>query len=252
MIRNRILFLSVLSLALVRPAGAQLNPATGGLTQRTSALPKHLAAAQTLVASLDLANTSYKHGEPEVSLTPPCQSHADCSGFIDSLLQTCYGYTPAQFKKWFDSHRPSAKRYHDAIVAQKGFTQIQHVQDILPGDLLAVKYLKRTDNTGHVMLAVDRPLRIGAREPQISGTQQWTVTIIDSSESGHGPTDTRHGRGPGGKDHDGVGEGVLRLYSDGEGRIAGFTWSTVAASKFKDPADEDLVVGRLQPDFQPE
>jgi hypothetical protein len=233
-------------------AWAQRDAAPSDATQRAPVVPKHLAAAQSLVANLDLANTSYKHGEPEVSLTPPCQSHADCSGFIDSLLQFSYGYTKPQFKKWFDSSRPSAKRYHDAIAALKGFTQIQHVQDILPGDLLAVKYLNRADNTGHVMLAAERPLKISPKEPLISGTHQWTIAVIDSSESGHGPTDTRHARGPGGKDHDGVGEGVLRVYTDGEGQIAGFAWSTVATSKFKDPTDEHLVIGRLQPGFQPE
>jgi hypothetical protein len=215
-------------------------------------VPKHLALAQSLVAQLNLANTSYKHGEPEVSFTAPCQSHADCSGFIDSLLQTSYGYTPDQFKKWFNSHRPSAKRYHDAIAEQKGFTQIQHVQDVLPGDLLAVKYLNRTDNTGHVMLVADKPVKIQPKEPIVPNTQQWTVTIIDSSESGHGPTDTRHARGAGGKDHDGVGEGVLRLYTDGQGAVAGFTWSSVPTSKFKDPSDEHLVIGRLQAGYQPE
>ena len=235
-------------------AVAVLTLAVSALAQQAApvvGVPKHLTVAQALVANLDLTHTSYKHGEPEVSFAAPCQSQADCSGFIDSLLQYTYGYTPQDYKKWFDSHRPSAKRYHDAIVDQSGFTQVQHVQDMLPGDLLAVKYLNRTDNTGHIMLAAERPIRISPKAPVVAGTQQWSVEVIDSSESGHGPTDTRHARGAGGKDHDGVGEGVLRIYSDAEGSIAGFTWSTVSASKFKDPGDEHLVIGRLKPDFHP-
>src|SRR5262249_43286345 len=77
------------------------------------------------------------------------------------------------------------------------------------------------------------------------GTLQWELAIIDSSESGHGPTDTRHANGPNGKDHDGVGEGILRLYTDPAGTVVGFAWSTLSASKFKSPDDEHLVIGRL-------
>jgi hypothetical protein len=244
-------FIMILLLVVSRAAWAQHETSPGASAQQVTSEPKQLAVAQALVAHLDLANTNYKHGEPEVSFVAPYQSHADCSGFIDSLLQYCDGYSKDQFKKWFDSSRPSAKRYHDAIVDQKGFQSIPHVQDMLPGDILAVKYLNRADNTGHVMLAADRPLKISSKEPVISGTQQWTVTVIDSSESGHGPTDTRYKRGPNGKDHDGVGEGVLRIYSDADGQVAGFAWSTFANSEFKKPSDEHLVIGRLQSGFQP-
>jgi hypothetical protein len=250
--QTRRILVAMFVLTLAVPAWAQRVAPLSSAMPPAAGAPKHLAVAQALVANLDLANTSYHHGEPQVSFTAPCQSHADCSGFIDSLLQSTYGYTPQDYKKWFDSHRPTAKRYHDAIVDQSGFTQVQHVQDMLPGDLLAVKYLSRSDNTGHIMLAADRPIRISPKAPLVSGTQQWTVQVIDSSESGHGPTDTRHGRGPGGKDHDGVGEGVLRIYSDNEGSIAGFTWSTISSSKIKDPSDEHLVIGRLKPDFHPQ
>ncbi len=95
------------------------------------------------------------------------------------------------------------------------------------------------------MLVADRPRRMAAKEPSIAGTIQWEVTIIDSSESGHGPTDTRHKKGADGKDHDGLGEGVLRIYSDTAGNVTGFAWSTQKVSKFKEPSDEHLVIGRL-------
>ncbi|HTQ38476.1 MAG TPA: hypothetical protein VMJ32_05585 [Pirellulales bacterium] len=241
-----------LLLIVSRTVWAQREGAPGATTQPTASVPKHLTVAQALVAHLDLTNTNYNHGAPQVSFVAPYQSHADCSGFIDSLLQYSYGYTKDQFKKWLSSSRPSAKRYHDAIVEQKGFTLIPHVQDMLPGDILAVKYLTRTDNTGHVMLVADRPLKIQPQDPVLPGMQQWMVTVIDSSESGHGPTDTRHDRGPNGKDHDGVGQGVLRIYTDGQGQITGFSWSASAKSEFKNPSDEHLVIGRLQPNFQPE
>ncbi len=99
------------------------------------------------------------------------------------------------------------------------------------------------------MIAVDRPHTMRFKPPEVLGSTQWEVPVIDSSKSGHGPTDTRHKKGPGGKDHDGVGEGVFRIYSDSEGKIVGFTWSTMSNSDFKEPGDEHLVIGRFEPDY---
>ena len=213
--------------------------------------PRHLAAAIDLADHLRLEDTSYQHGEPKVTWDGGCQSHADCSGFLDALLMHSYGYSRADFKRWFDSHRPSARRYHDAIVAKKGFQRIERLAEVRPGDVLAVKYLNNADNTGHVMLVTAHPRRIAPARPVVGRTEQWEVPIIDSSRSGHGPTDTRHRRGPDGKDHDGLGRGVLRIYSNSQGAVAGFSWSTTKASKFGAPSDEHLVIGRLIPDFKP-
>jgi hypothetical protein len=212
---------------------------------------KHLAEAQELVKRLDLKHTSYAHGEPHIVWTGTCESHADCSGFIDLLLTHSYGYDPDAYKKWFDSHRPSARRYHDAIVEQNGFSEIKRISDVEPGDLLAAKYLTREDNTGHMMLVARAPQRMKPRRPAIEGTEQWEVTVIDSSKSGHGASDTRHKKGMAGKDHDGLGEGVLRVYADRQGQVAGLAWSTLDSSEFKSPRDEHLVIGRLKAGFKP-
>jgi hypothetical protein len=228
-------------------AFAQQSPAP----KQTPAFPKHLALAEALVANLDLSNTNYTHGAGTVRFTAPCESHTDCSGFIDALFMETYDYDRNQFKKWLGANRPTAHRYHDAIEEEKGFQHIEHVQDARPGDLLAVKYLKRTDNTGHVMLVDKPPQKIEPLPPVVPGTQQWEVAVIDSSESGHGDSDTRFHKGANGKDHDGLGEGILRIYTDSAGSIAGFAWSPLKVSKFKDPTDEHLVIGRLRPDSVP-
>jgi hypothetical protein len=234
-----ILFASAICLAAF---GEQPNSPPSG-----SAVPKHLQVAKDLVAHLDLSKTDYAHGAPSVSFTSPYESHADCSGFADALLTYSYDFDKKSLRKIFGSGRPTAARYHDAVENQSGFTQIKHVQDARPGDFLAIKYLTRKDNTGHVMLVAARPERMTqATKPVKPGTTQWKVTVIDSSESGHGPSDTRHARGANGKDHDGLGEGVFRIYADPAGDPVGFTWSTVGASKFKAPDDEELLIGRLQ------
>ncbi len=213
--------------------------------------PRHLTDARNLVRNLELKHTSYAHAKADIQWTGVRESHADCSGFLDGLLMHSYGYDSDQFKKWFDSHHPSARRYHDAIVEEHGFTHITELRNVRPGDILAVKYLKRDDNTGHVMLVAGTPRRMQPKKPLVEGTFQWEVPIIDSSETGHGPSDTRHHKGAGGKDHQGLGEGVLRIYTDRQDKVVGFTWSALERSEFKGADDEHLVIGRLKPNFKP-
>ncbi len=222
--------------------------------------PKHLNDAVKLVRSLRLANTHYNHGEPDVRWkgdkgVRESLVHTDCSGFMDALFARCYGYDRADYLRWFGKKRPTADTYHDAIVKENGFENIHSIQNLQPGDLLAVKYLTKRTDTGHVMLAAGAPKRISARGPMVENTEQWKVRIIDCSKSGHGLSDTRHHRGIDGKDHTGLGVGYLRIYvytqGPDAGHIAGWSWSTRPKSPFLAPSDEDLVVGRLKSEFNP-
>jgi len=222
-----------------------------GIVADEKEAPRHLTDAVHLVQHLELKHTSYAHGKADVQWTGDRASHADCSGFLDALLMHSYGYDRDQFKIWFDSHQPSARRFHAAIVDQRGFTEIKDLAHVRPGDILAVKYLKRKDNTGHVMLVADTPRRMQPKKPIVEGTQQWEVTVIDSSETGHGSSDTRHHKGANGKDHAGLGEGVLRIYADRQNQVKGFAWSTLERSEFKGADEEHLVIGRLKPGFKP-
>jgi hypothetical protein len=234
-----------IALGVLLPALASLSAHGAGATN------PHVVSAERLVEQLDLANTNYEHGQGSVTWTGAVASHTDCSGFIDHLLMHDDGYAADDFKRWFGSRRPTAERYHDAIVEGRGFTRLGSVGDLRPGDLIAIKYLTRHDNTGHIMLVDGVPERMNPAPPFVDGTVQWSVPVIDSSESGHGTTDTRHKRGAGGKDHDGLGRGVFRLYTNGVGQVSGFSWSTMKVSRFVAPEDEHLVLGRFQPGFHP-
>ena len=240
---------AVASLAFGASTAAQ--PAAPAAPDAFDAPDAHVASAQHLVDQLALADTDYAHGRGSVSWTAPVASHTDCSGFIDHLLMHDDGRTPADFQRWFGTRRPTAERYHDAIVDGRGFTQVPSIAALQPGDLIAVKYLTRHDNTGHIMLVVDAPQRLSPAPAYVDGTTQWAVTVVDSSMSGHGPTDTRHKRGADGRDHDGLGRGVVRLYGSTNGEVAGFAWSTLKVSRFVAPADEHVVLGRFLPGFRP-
>jgi hypothetical protein len=82
--------------------------------------------------------------------------------------------------------------------------------------------------------------------PIVADTLQWTIDVVDSSSSYHGPTDTRYDH-PGG-----IGEGVFRLYTNLDGTVAGYTWSllgTSMSSYYPQATTTDdghhLVIGRL-------
>jgi hypothetical protein len=206
--------------------------------------PKHLEAARDLVKNLDLKDTSYEHGKPDVSFTAPYRSHTDCSGFIGTLLQYAYGYTPAQLKKWFGQERPTADQFHDTIADGRGFEQIKDFRQVQPGDILAVKYKQpKEKSNGHVMLVAGAPKPMASEDPLKAGLEQWEVPVIDSAKSGHGPTDTRHVEGE--KHHEGLGQGVLRVFVDKDGGVAGYTWS-VGGKSYLDQEEHHMVVGRLK------
>ena len=209
------------------------------------------ATAERLVQNLSLDNTNYEHGRGSVTWTGTVASHTDCSGFIDHLLMHVDGYKPEDFKRWFGKDRPKAKHYHDTIAEGKGFSRLMSVAELKTGDLIAIKYLTRTDNTGHIMLVAEAPQRMNATPPFVNGTTQWSAAVIDSSGAGHGPLDTRHKRGVDGRDHDGLGRGVFRLYTNPQDEVIGFAWSTANASSFVAPKDEHVVLGRLIPGYKP-
>ncbi len=72
---------------------------------------------------------------------------------------------------------------------------------------------------------------------------QYELSVIDSSHTGHGPTDTRHYAK--GKFHSGVGEGLFRLYANRDGVLTGYSWSVTKASEVYTPDERNLVIGRL-------
>ena len=218
--------------------------------------PPILSAAEELLREISPGQSTYKHQEPEVRWSTdaanPAYCHTDCSGLLIALLEHCdpQRYNDAAFKRWLDSHRPPARRFYDAIVAGRGFASITRIGDARPGDIIAVKYQPGGENTGHAMLIAEPPRRLEpSKAPIADGTEQWQVTVIDETGSGHGPTDTR--REPDGKFRGGLGRGIIRLYTHPDGTIAGYAWSTFANSKYYGDEDRILAIGRLDPNFTP-
>jgi hypothetical protein len=234
---------------LIRAVVALALVVASGHARAGEKSPKRVDDALRLLKDLEPQNNKYVFGGNLVTFGSAAEMKADCSGFLNALLRHSDGFDAARIRAVFGSTRPTAKRYFDAIGVQKGFDRVENVADIRAGDILAVAYLKNYKGkaTGHVMLAAGDVRRLEARAPVVAGTAQWEVAVIDSAINGHGPADTRRGTGEGGKNSTGVGKGVLRLYADPEGRVAGYTWSSAGADpgSFYPREDRPLRVGRL-------
>jgi len=207
-----------------------------------------LAWAQRLVDETNPEETDYRHKDTTVTWKGSSGARAtisrtDCSGLVNAVLQRSYGWGPEQFRRWLGRARPVASSYHDAIDTERGFRRIAAVGEIQPGDLIAIRYPDGSPNSGHIMVVAGAPQAHVASAPAVAGTAQWTVEVIDSSQSGHGNADNRYLGNH--RFRAGIGHGRLRLYADGAGRITGYSWSTQANSEYYTPDQRHLVVGRL-------
>lgn len=241
--QSRCLAVAVLAILLSTAAFAQVDGATA---------PAHVRQAEQLVDNLRNASENvYGGGKRHIDWSADhCAARTVCSSFITLLLQHTYGWTGDDIKLLTGSANPEADAYHDAIVDHDGFKRILHAAALRPGDFIAIKYTDHhisrngVQDTGHVMLVDEPPVLVDSAEPIVDGTRQYTVTIIDSSASGHGPTDTRHrGRG---EYTGGIGKGVIRLYANDQDRIVGYTWSNTPKSEYYCGPDRDIVAGRLR------
>ena len=201
------------------------------------------------------SDTSYQHKDGPVTWAGQAgaqsyASHTDCSGFINALLIQSFGLKPQDFQLWLNTRRPLAETYYKAIISQDGFTRIEQVGEMKPGDLIAIRYPPGYggDNTGHIMVVAGLPQGRPPSKPEISGTEQWEVPVIDSSESGHGPKDTRYIET--GTFREGLGQGTFRLYSQFSGKVTGYAWSNFTNSDYFDMTTRPLVIGRLDLAFQ--
>lgn len=180
------------------------------------------------------------------------QNRSTCSPFVTRVIKTAYGISDSTYKSWFDSSSPSSAQYHDAIVAGNHFQRIFTPENIQRGDLISIAYLPcaNKDTTGHMMIAMSAATKRSAPSaPFIQGTEQYEISIADSSNSSHQATDGNAIVYPDTRgDGNGAGKGTLRLYKDIQtGRIAGYTWSMSTGSVYYSiDSCRMIAVGRLQ------
>jgi hypothetical protein len=225
------------------------------LVPRTSAadagqLTKHVDWAEDLVDHVAPELNEYGSNPVQVSWAGTggaieYRNRSMCSSFVTSVLKQAYSLSDAQMLAWFGGKNPISAKYHDTIAAEKDFEMIPAAAGVDAGDILAIEYQEGGTSSGHTaIVAGPAVLRMTATAPFVPNTTQYEVPVLDSSQSGHGPNDTR--RNPDGSWHTGAGLGTMRLYADDDGLIVGYTWSTYSVSVYYPQSERNLVVGRIR------
>lgn len=207
-------------------------------------VPANVTWAERMVAEVQPEDNLYGSHPTIVRWTENGQearNRSVCSSFQTHVFEKAFGLGEADIVRWFGLADPQAKDYYSAIVAHRGFSQLAHVEDLQPGDIVAVNYGTDHKPTGHVMMIDRVPAQHDSTAPVEPGFQQYEVAVIDSANSGHGSLDTRFA---GGRHTTGAGRGTLRLYANPDGTVAGYTWSTKHISQFYPVADRKLAFGR--------
>ncbi len=233
------------------------------------AVPAHLATARALLGAITPETNRYSASPSRIVWADEASpsNRSVCSSFTALLLRKQYGLSAGDAEALFGEVAPEADEWFVAVRDSGRFQRIETIEAIRPGDFLVIDYRSnKALPTGHVMLVDSRARRIAehdtdrpllwprpkelADEPatwEVPTLIEWHLTVIDSSRSAHGDGDTRRGANADGSDDDGLGRGVLRLLTDPDGRLLGYTWSTSAKSRLWTAIERPLVVGRFLP-----
>jgi hypothetical protein len=210
------------------------------------AAPKHLEATLRLLAEVEPSATSYRHKNNVVrwkTADAPAECHADCSGLVNAVLLEATQSPAESLKNWFGAARPLAKHYYRAIAAEKRFRRIRKIEDVLPGDLLAIEYPAGNDNTGHVVIVAEKPVRQTPPGPPIlENAVPWIVAVIDSTSSPHSRDTRADSKGAA---RSGLGKGSMRVYTDTVGAVVGHTWGLSGRSKYRPITERPAAFGRF-------
>ena len=220
----------------------------GALPAFAAGSPSVSTWARMIVPYMDAQHTMYQHGTQTVTWkgvkgATSYAGYADCSGFLLALLGQTYGVTGTDYKQWTGSTRPNAGMIHDYVQKNIRFARIQKLTDTLPGDVIAIKYMDPASNSsGHIAVIDGAPQQITALNPIVPNTKQWSVRIIDSTENPHGAGDSRQSASG---SFTGIGTGTMRIYTDLNNTIVGYSWSVSKYSTLFQQ-QRDLVVGRYR------
>ena len=103
---------------------------------------EHQDAWQLLIATILPATNAY--GDPTQITWAGQNGHnystnrSKCATLVTQLLEKAYD---PDFVSWFGCTSPHAASYHDAIEVEDGFTLIESIHDVRPGDIIAIQYL---------------------------------------------------------------------------------------------------------------
>lgn len=189
--------------------------------------PQHLDDAVALVNSLLETNGVNTYAESSsdsyIDWETPAASTKG-SSFFTLLLKHSYGYTDQEIDDVFGSTNPDSEKYYDAILAGTQFVTKSIPSQLVPGDFIAVK--KSDSGVSFMVHSLGGYVQCPGCKGDGSVAGYYNVVIVDSCSSKHGSSDTRH------VNEGGIGIGTMRVYVDGGGSAAGYTWSNSSSSTY--------------------
>lgn len=217
--------------------------------REASAQPAHLQWAEELVDNLALEDNEYDANPSFITWAgvngaTRYASRSYCNSFVTNLLMQAYGWTDDSIKAWFGVRGPNAGVYTATIDAEKGFSRIETLDQILPGDIMAISYPDGSSSSGHVVVVRSAPTYRAATAPIVAGTLQFAIDVVDSTRSPHGTVDTRIETD--GTQHPGAGFGIMRLYTDNALNIVGHAWSPASGAPYRAEPTYHVAIGRLR------
>ncbi|WNV82701.1 hypothetical protein [Umezawaea sp. Da 62-37] len=237
---------------------ATLDGAVTGLVA-----PRHLVLAEQLVDNMTPANNVYKDAAQRnvVRWGEPGQpdgwvNRSQCASFVTAVLKRSYPEwaTGPFLTEHFGSRSPYARDYRAGFAGGgvPHFEEVPKVEDLRPGDLVAIDFRgSGGGNTGHVLMV--RGVKGGYDQGlTYPGETQHAVEVVDCTSEPHGVfglgdyssfPDSRIVNGD--EQHHGAGYGHMVFYaSDVTGGFTRYRWS-VNSSVSSPTTQRPLVAARL-------
>jgi hypothetical protein len=211
--------------------------------------PRHVQLARQLVEEVTPENNLYAtpthitwRGIDGATIST---NTSVCSTLITKLLKQAYNFTNADFITWTGESTPEAEDYYDAAASNNGFKRLTNIADVQVGDVFIAKYLQQTTSaTGHIAMIAAPPHLVSSTPSE----RRYSVSVIDSSSSYHGTSDTRYRIDPTTGDYDdGVGQGTMRMITDTNGLLIKYSWSTLSNSIIYDATERPSLLAQIPP-----
>lgn len=140
----------------------------------------------------------------------------DCSNYVDQILQAVSPHAYLSLVNSSGSDTPTTQHYYDFfsdLSDDPYWGRVEDVGKLRPGDIIVFRYKKhrRSVMRGHVMVVMDKPIRVA---------NDFLVRVADSAPTGHSH-DTRPAH------VSGIGIGTLLLKVNPKtGHPAAYAWRT--------------------------
>lgn len=238
-----------------------------GASSASAANMNHVTAANTFISNAVVNDTDIDDSGCSINWATYVGHTKGACLFIEVLKHGnnyAADYVSTDIKAMWGSSSPTSAQLYAKISAsppvggtapspETYFRQVTSIGSIQSGDVMVIN--STSSYAGHTMIVRGAASLISTQlNPKWSGTLQWAVPIIDSTDSKHGcnpsyPDSRWYGDCNNGyQTGTGAGYGYVRIYTDLlTGQLLGYTWSVTSAdsSTYYSPSTRPYKIARL-------